>query len=92
MIVTTYTCDKCGHEQNHDVQMWDIGITVREKPSKNYSQYANSPKESALWCRKCTQSLGLLPQKKTDPPTPKPTPTFEDMIREIIQEEMDSSQ
>ena len=94
-IVTTYTCDKCGHAQD-DIekpkQLWEIGILVREKKSKNVFQYSQAPKSTNLWCRSCVQKLGLLPQEKTTPPTPTPTPTFEDMIREIIQEEIEAGQ
>ena len=89
MIVTTYTCDKCGHSQETRKQMWELGITSHciDGPSRY-----NTPKEKALWCRKCTQSLGLLPQEKTDPPTPEPVLTLEDIVREIIHEEVEASQ
>jgi len=92
VIVTTYTCDKCRHSQEGSEQMWDIGITVIHRPQPTRYSYSREPVEKALWCRKCVESLGLLPAEKTDPPTSTPTPTFEDMIREIIQEEIEASQ
>jgi len=93
MIVTTYTCDKCSHAQEKSEQMWDIGILVREPNSTKYtSSYSQNPKSMQLWCRACVVKLGLLPSKKDDPPKPDPIPTFEEMIREIIQEEIEGSQ
>lgn len=92
-IVTTYTCDKCNHSQvdpKEPRQMWVIGITIKERTLGYSPSFSSStPRKSADWCRKCVQSLGLLPQEKTKSPTPAPTPTFEDMIRELIQEEME---
>ncbi len=60
MIVTTYTCDKCGHSQETDEQMWNLGITV-EHHGRLTGNYA-SPAANALWCRKCVETLALLPQ------------------------------
>ena len=89
MIVTTYTCDRCGHDQTTDEQMWQIGIWLnhfggRYGPSRE-------PSNIQLWCRDCIESLGLLPQAggaKDAPPPPDPPPTLEDMIREIARQEM----
>ena len=92
MIVTTYTCDKCSHSQETYEQMWDIGIMVNHRANPTSYGRFNATAKQALWCRKCIIELGLLPAKKGDEPTPEPTPTFEDMIREIIQEEIESSQ
>lgn len=86
MIVTTYTCDKCGHEQEEPEQMWEIGIVAREQTIK-HSNYINTPRECALWCHSCVVKFGLLPRPK-DTSKPNPIPTFEDIIREIIQEEI----
>lgn len=88
MIVTTYTCDKCGREQTESKQMWEIGISARESTIK-FNKWVATPKESVLWCRSCVVKLGLLPSAENDPPKPVPTPTFEDMLREIIREEME---
>lgn len=88
MIVTTYTCDKCGKTQTEPKQMWELGIVAREQTA-HFGRWVGTPKESALWCRSCVVKLGLLPSTENDPPKPTPTPTFEDMLREIIREEME---
>jgi hypothetical protein len=87
MIVTTYTCDKCGHLQENDEQMWDVEIACSHRPS-TYTRRRVVKK--ALWCRPCVVQYHLLPAAKEDKPAPTPPPTFEDMIREIVQEEMNS--
>ncbi|MEE8465886.1 MAG: hypothetical protein V3S68_05360, partial [Dehalococcoidia bacterium] len=75
--------------QETDDQMWDLGVSV-EHHGRRTGNYA-SPAVGALWCRKCVETLGLLPQDrgaKDAPPLPDPQPTLEDMIREIARQEM----
>lgn len=91
MIITTYTCDKCGHEQKEPKQMWAVGIVAREQRDKTYTKYQDSPKEKVLWCRSCLVKLGILPSAVNDPPAPTPVPTLEDMILEIVQEAIDNN-
>ncbi len=89
MIVTTYTCDRCGHDQTKTEQMWDIGIVIGHHPSR--ADWSRTPNPCQLWCRTCVETLGLLPQgggEKDAPPLPDPPPTLEDMIREIARQEM----
>ncbi len=89
-IVTTYTCDKCNHEQDNSEeprQLWDLGIRLKEKRS-HYTQFLESNKETVLWCRSCVVKLGLLPATADDPPVPHKKPTFEEVLREIIQDEL----
>ena len=94
MIVTTYTCDKCGHEQNDDKQMWEIGIALNHRgtPPSGFSRLGGAVLNETieLWCRKCVEGLRLLPtpRPKPDDPPPPPKPTLEDMIREIVHEEI----
>lgn len=91
-IVTTYTCDKCGNMQEDDpLGMWQLEIKVGERTKSNYTSRMQ-PVKVGLWCRSCVVKIGLLPPTKDDPPAPTPPPTFEDMIREIIQEEIEASQ
>ena len=90
-IKTTYICDKCAYEQDTKEQMWNIGILVKslELPHSNVAPRGNLPKVQALYCRKCVQVLGLLPSPEPEPGKPKPEPpTFEEMIREIVQDEI----
>ena len=93
MIVTTYTCDKCGHEQIGSDQMWNIGISVTVYSRTPQYSHSREPLKGELWCRPCVVKLGLLPTSEAvnDPPQPDPVPTFEEMIREIIKEEIDES-
>lgn len=95
MIVTTYTCDKCKHSQEHPQspkQLWDIGIGIETAGCSSY--YSTSPKlaHKQMWCRSCVIKAGLFPPSRTDEEkTPTPPPTLEDMIREIAREEINDS-
>lgn len=89
MIVTTYTCDKCGYAQkNSDQNMYIIGIAVKEN-NPRYTpilKVEDFPKNRELWCRKCVEQIGLLPHPMAKPP-PEPVPeTLEDKIYEIVGE------
>ena len=88
MIVTIYTCDKCSRVQEEPEGMWEVGIVIRGMLGSKLSNFGPAPAEKALWCYDCVVRIGLLPQKKDDPPKQDPAPTFEDMIREIIAEEI----
>lgn len=83
-IKTTYTCDRCGHEQDNDDQMLEIGIVYRHL---RFS-FSPHPGKNALWCRKCTDEVGITPVQKTADPQPPPRLTLEDLIRELIREEV----
>lgn len=85
-ITTTYECDKCGHEQDTDEQMWGIGIVVTYpgKPGNYFSR------EHKLWCRKCAEELGQLKRLPERKDKPVPELTFEDKLREIIREEIEN--
>ncbi len=85
MITTIHKCDRCGHEQDHNLQMWWVAIQL------DHSKY--SSKKEKYWCRKCCDEFNLI----LEPPTPKegelvpPIITLEDVIREIIREEIQNS-
>ena len=85
MILTTYTCDRCGHAQEKSEQMWQIGVAcIHASPSQ--FAYSGAPMHQQLWCRKCVEALGVIPppvyEKKEPPLEP---PTLEDMIRGIVE-------
>ena len=87
MIITTYTCDKCGHAQTQKKQMWNIGVSLKhlDTPYK-YSAGGDPLNPKALWCRDCVEGIGLLvPSLKLDAPPPKPT-TLEDIVRDLLRE------
>ena len=92
MIITTYTCDKCDHEQaepDNPRQMWRVAISFSDAIKPNYPVYRSQEREK-LWCRDCVVNAGLVPPTK-DEPTPLPL-TLEEIVREIVQEEIGESQ
>jgi hypothetical protein len=93
MIVTTYMCDNCGHGQSTSEQMWQVGIAVEHANSTSYTSSAWISKQfqhQQLWCRKCIDAIGLLtPIAKPEGDDSKPTaPTFEEMLRSLIRQEI----
>ena len=92
-IVTTYTCDKCGHSQEDAKsprQMWSLEVAVKRMENKTYSApFVN--KGGITWCRECVIATGVVEPAK-DEETPTSPLTLEDLIREIIQEEIEAGQ
>ena len=90
MITTIYQCDRCGHEQSNDTQMWSIAIAVEHRA---HIYNATSFRAQKYWCRACGDKFNLV----VDPPKPstgepqKPEVTFEDKLREIIREEIEAA-
>jgi hypothetical protein len=85
-IVTTYTCDRCGHSQNDSDQMWNVVVSITHNVHSEPGYYDG--RHRVLWCRGCTEHFGLVPARRPAG-TPEPIlPTLEDMIREIVREEM----
>lgn len=88
-VITTYACDNCPHKQNNPEQMWHVGVYV--KPCISPSSGQRAPQ---LWCRMCVEKLCLLPpvghekKKKAIPPKP----TFEEVIRELVQDMIEECQ
>jgi len=85
MIVTTYTCDKCGHEQTDTNLMWEVGVGIRRSQKGG----GDTPVARELWGQACVvKVLGALPHDpRTGEERPDPRPTLDDMVREIIREE-----
>jgi len=90
MQVTTYTCDKCGKSSTDqkELDLLAVGIFVGHY-EVSYS-YGREPrvKVSKEWCRECRENAGLI-QVSKDKPQP-PTISIEDMLRDIINEEIDN--
>lgn len=85
MIVTTYTCDKCGHAQTEKEQMWDIGISLTHLDYPYSTRRTLNPKK--LWCRACVEEIGLLVPSSKQPNAPVPKPaTLEDIVRDLVLE------
>lgn len=90
MIITTFKCDRCDHQQDNGEQMWNVGISFSHHNSA--SHYPSAPTKEQLWCRECMEKMGLLgpyqaPPQKHDP-APPPAPTLEEIIREIARREV----
>lgn len=89
-IVITYTCDNCGKSQQDNVQMWNIAVAVwhDRNPPPNL-QYEVKDRQK-LWCRHCVEEVGILPREKEKPTSPEPL-AFEELIRQIIQDEIQNT-
>jgi len=95
MIRTEYICDKCGHSQGTESDMWDLGISIRQVlPVAHPGTAQRTDKNLQMWCRACVEEIGYLNNYTKDleakargeeivRPTP---PSFEDLIRELVEE------
>lgn len=92
MILVTYKCDRCGHEQANDKQMWNIGVKVTHAPrAAIFGPWETTGMK--MWCRKCIDTLqlfGFPRDLKKGEPQPAVV-TLEDQIREIIREEVQAA-
>lgn len=86
MIKTEYICDKCKAVQPTREQFWAIRVSVRTV--ENSPGWQDTFKEKQ-WCRTCVESIGMLPQ--VEPTSPFVPPSFEDVVREIIRDEVDDA-
>ena len=84
MIKTEYVCDKCKVGQTTPHQFWTISIAVK---MCNAPTYPASPVKEQHWCRKCAESMGLLPHCTNEVNLVTPPPTLEDLVRAIVQQE-----
>ena len=95
MIVTTYTCDNCGHSQTTREQMWrwKIQLCSEEPPMYGHSNYPVGERE-ALWCRGCVEKVGLLASAADKEPEDVKArePSFEELLRAIVRDELQNSQ
>lgn len=90
MIVTTWTCDKCGKAQDDPKDMWEIGIHLRRVARTDpYCQPKLALK--GLWCQACVEDAGLV-VPHTPPKNPRKPDTLEDLIREIVVDEMEAGE
>ena len=92
MITTTYKCDRCGHEQPTNEQMWNVWVSYACLPYfRGYGSNHNAVRD-ALWCRPCMEAMQVLGAAKDDQKTPPPPPpTLEETILEIIREEVNAA-
>ena len=90
-ITTTYTCDRCGHEQKDNKQMWDILIAFRHNENSVMRASVYEGDKKALWCRACAAKFPILASFAPKPLEGTAAPTLEETIREIIREELESA-
>jgi hypothetical protein len=82
MTKTTYTCDRCGAEVERG-ELFGIEIVV-----ENVHYYVRrEAKKQKEWCRQCITDAGLIVYERLVNPEITP-PSFEDLVREIIREEI----
>lgn len=97
-IVVTHTCDRCGHAQNADMHSKEpdrrrmrlicIAISGNEHQDFGY----NATHHKALWCDECMVKTGIIRLSKQPEVPQPPQPSFEDMLREFIREEVANAQ
>jgi len=96
-ITMTYKCDRCSAEDtdNKSVDLKFVGIGIKT-PSysscylERHFNLQDANRRGMEMCKKCRLELGIEPKAelKTDPP--QNYPSFEEMIREMIREEISS--
>lgn len=85
MIKTTYICDVCARAQPTHEQFWGVEL-------KTYHFGGHPPHSTKSYglCRACMERLHLLPNVHPEV-TPLPTkPTFEELVRRLIVEEIEA--
>ena len=82
--ITIHKCDRCGTEQPDRKGLYAVGCQIG-----NYHGWEDAYKHfSADWCKKCAIEVGFPPEPQPKQDAPVSSPTMEDMIRLIIQQEM----
>jgi len=91
MRKTILTCDRCKKEVD---KLSEVGAGIR---SHQYSSYGITGDAyvvhqlGAEWCLDCCIEMGIAkPCKESSAQPIQPSPTLEDMIREIIREELEN--
>jgi hypothetical protein len=85
VIKTTRFCDKCDNEVAPKEQLWIIRIERRLERGHDYSTPVLPDKHL---CRPCMEELHILPATAPDKPKPDEPPTFEQLIRAVVREEL----
>lgn len=89
-----HKCDRCGKEETNNefkpktFQLWNVSIYVTERPVATY----DPPQHREEWCRECCVAVGILgPYNEADNEVVKKAPSppsFEDLLRDMIREEI----
>jgi hypothetical protein len=86
-IKTKYICDRCEASKVDDPKFL---VTVRV--TWGYDEHS---KGQAQWCEECRKKFGLvspLPVAYKSEPAPTVNPTFEELVRAIVREELSGIQ
>jgi hypothetical protein len=88
MIKTEYSCDLCKTKVGKN-DLWTMGVVLINGAHDTVSGYHFSNWKTKHACRSCVERMGLLPVVETkDEPKPPEPPTFEELVRAIVREEM----
>jgi hypothetical protein len=89
-----YACEHKGctfTSTNDSGPMWNVSVFVT-----HYGDTYNHARKTEMWCRECVERTGLLPAAVITPREAKEVkanpPTLEDIIRQMIQEEIEALQ
>lgn len=82
---TIVTCDLCNKDIISDSQTWDLLLYAEcgHKPGSSSGGY-DTPRLRLEICRPCLDRLGIIVTYGEERKILQPTPTIEDIIREIV--------
>lgn len=88
MKTVTYTCDRCKREIGNkaDERVLNLSIAVDYEPY--VPSHGSGSKRRTQWCQLCAEHFGLVPAVRT-PKEEIPETTLDDLIRAIVQEELE---
>ena len=88
--ITTYTCDRCKKSATDTTTrpLFRVHLEINV-PSNVRSDHRVRPKQ-AEWCADCMDAMGLVECVRVNAVyvPEQPVPTFEDLLREIVREEI----
>ena len=91
---TKYVCDKCGHEQENHTQMWNVKVFCEHVGHAHSGTFAyHNPQKQEMWCRKCTEAVGLntAMKDKDQSHVIQPPPTLDELVRKFIDEAVEEA-
>ncbi len=84
-----YVCDLCSAtwtKGEKGKQLWRMTVGIAQSAGASHFY----ERKEADWCRECAVKYGFFRQTKTDPPRIEPEPTIQDLVRKIVQEELEA--
>lgn len=83
MIETIYTCDRCQKPGSIGTEYREMEVSV-----KKIGPHCKHNAGKKLWCIGCVHHCGIFDPYEVKKEHPVPVPTFESLVREIVQEEI----